>query len=142
MTVRSSLRSIPNIVSLSRVVLAVAFVVDHDTNARLVIVLAAAVTDMLDGWLARRAGMVSRFGAAAGRVSSPSIGQAGDGAPDACVCRVVASAGRREADDLGCRDGLALFGCGLYVGAVEKRGSCQAVEPVRLQGEPDTCGLR
>jgi cardiolipin synthase len=63
MTVRSSLRSIPNIVSLSRVVLAVAFVVDHDTNARLGIVLAAAVTDMLDGWLARRAGMVSRFGA-------------------------------------------------------------------------------
>jgi cardiolipin synthase (CMP-forming) len=63
MTVRSSLRSIPNIVSLSRVVLAVAFVVVHDVNSRLGIVLAAAVTDMLDGWLARRAGMVSRFGA-------------------------------------------------------------------------------
>jgi cardiolipin synthase len=63
MTVRSSLRSIPNIVSLSRVVLAVAFIVAHDANARLGIVLAAAVTDMLDGWLARRAGMVSRFGA-------------------------------------------------------------------------------
>lgn len=63
MTVRSSLRSIPNIVSLSRVVLAVAFIVAHDANARLGIVLAAAATDMLDGWLARRAGMVSRFGA-------------------------------------------------------------------------------
>jgi len=63
MTVRSSLRSIPNIVSLSRVVLAVAFVADHSASARLGIVLAAAVTDMLDGWLARRAGMVSRFGA-------------------------------------------------------------------------------
>jgi cardiolipin synthase len=63
MVVRSSLRSIPNIVSLSRVGLAAAFVVDHDTNARIGIVLAAAVTDMLDGWLARRAGLVSRFGA-------------------------------------------------------------------------------
>lgn len=63
MTVRSSLRSIPNIVSLSRVVLAVAFVVDSDSTVRLGIVLVAAVTDMLDGWLARRAGLVSRFGA-------------------------------------------------------------------------------
>jgi cardiolipin synthase len=63
MTVRASLRAVPNIVSLSRVVLAVAFVVDHDGNVRLAIVLAAAVTDMLDGWLARRAGLVSRFGA-------------------------------------------------------------------------------
>jgi cardiolipin synthase (CMP-forming) len=63
MTVRSNLRSIPNIVSLSRVVLAVAFVLDHDANARLGIVLAAAATDMLDGWLARRAGLVSHFGA-------------------------------------------------------------------------------
>ena len=63
MAVRSSLRSIPNIVSLSRVILAVAFVMDRDGNARIWIVLAAAVTDMLDGWLARRAGLVSRFGA-------------------------------------------------------------------------------
>lgn len=63
MVVRSSLRSIPNIVSLSRVVLAVAFVVDRDTNMRIAVVVAAAVTDMLDGWLARRAGLVSRFGA-------------------------------------------------------------------------------
>jgi CDP-diacylglycerol--glycerol-3-phosphate 3-phosphatidyltransferase len=63
MTVRSSLRSLPNIVSLSRVVLAVAFVADRNGTARLVIVLAAALTDMLDGWLARRAGVVTRFGA-------------------------------------------------------------------------------
>jgi CDP-diacylglycerol--glycerol-3-phosphate 3-phosphatidyltransferase len=60
---RSSLRSIPNLVSLSRVVLAVAFVLDHDVRGRTAIVLAAAVTDMLDGWLARRAGVVTRFGA-------------------------------------------------------------------------------
>jgi phosphatidylglycerophosphate synthase len=63
MAVRSSLRSIPNIVSLSRVILAAAFVVARDRDVRIWIVLAAAVTDMLDGWLARRAGLVSRFGA-------------------------------------------------------------------------------
>src|SRR5438045_4288554 len=63
MVVRGSLRAIPNIVSLSRVILAAAFVMDRDTSARTWIVLAAAVTDMLDGWLARRAGLVSRFGA-------------------------------------------------------------------------------
>jgi cardiolipin synthase (CMP-forming) len=60
---RAGLRSIPNIISLSRVALAAAFVVDEDPNARIAIVLAAAVTDMLDGWLARRAGLTSRFGA-------------------------------------------------------------------------------
>ena len=60
---RAGLRSIPNIISLSRVALAAAFVMDHEPNARIVIVLAAAVTDMLDGWLARRAGLTSRFGA-------------------------------------------------------------------------------
>src|SRR4051812_46088364 len=63
MVVRASLRSIPNIVSLSRVVLAVAFVADRDATVRMAIVLAAAVTDMLDGWLGRRAGLVTRFGA-------------------------------------------------------------------------------
>ena len=63
MVLRAGLRSIPNVISLSRVGLAAAFVVDHDVNARILIVLAAAVTDMLDGWLARRAGLTSRFGA-------------------------------------------------------------------------------
>ena len=60
---RAGLRAIPNIISLSRVALAVAFVMDEDPNARIAIVLAAAVTDMLDGWLARKAGLTSRFGA-------------------------------------------------------------------------------
>lgn len=63
MVLRAGLRSIPNIISLSRVALAAAFVMDHDANARILIVLAAGVTDMLDGWLARRAGLTSRFGA-------------------------------------------------------------------------------
>lgn len=60
---RAGIRSIPNIVSLSRLALAVAFVMDKDPNARIAIVLAAAVTDILDGWLARMAGLTSRFGA-------------------------------------------------------------------------------
>jgi CDP-diacylglycerol--glycerol-3-phosphate 3-phosphatidyltransferase len=60
---RAGLRSIPNIISLSRVGLAVAFVLEHSPTARMWIVLAAGVTDMLDGWLARRAGLTSRFGA-------------------------------------------------------------------------------
>ena len=63
MVLRAGLRSLPNVISLSRLALAVAFVVDHEPNARIGIVLAAAVTDMLDGWLARRAGLTSRFGA-------------------------------------------------------------------------------
>jgi CDP-diacylglycerol--glycerol-3-phosphate 3-phosphatidyltransferase len=63
MVLRAGLRSIPNIISLSRVVLAVAFVADRNPDARIYIVLAAAVTDMLDGWLARRAGLSTRFGA-------------------------------------------------------------------------------
>ena len=63
MVLRAGLRSIPNVISLSRVALAVAFVGDHDVNARMLIVLVAAVTDMLDGWLARKAGITSRFGA-------------------------------------------------------------------------------
>jgi len=63
MVLRAGLRSIPNLISLSRVFLAVAFVADHDANQRMIIVLAAAITDMLDGWLARKAGLTSRFGA-------------------------------------------------------------------------------
>ena len=63
MVLRAGLRSIPNIISLSRVGLAAAFVADHEPNARIAIVVAAGITDMLDGWLARKAGLTSRFGA-------------------------------------------------------------------------------
>ena len=63
MVLRAGVRSIPNLISLSRVFLAVAFVADRDPNQRMIIVFAAAVTDMLDGWLARKAGLTSRFGA-------------------------------------------------------------------------------
>lgn len=63
MVLRASIRSIPNLVSLSRLALAAVFVMNDDVNTRISVVLVAAVTDMLDGWLARRAGLTSRFGA-------------------------------------------------------------------------------
>jgi len=60
---RASLRAIPNMLSSSRVVLAVAFVALDDANARLGVVAAAGITDVLDGWIARRARVTSRWGA-------------------------------------------------------------------------------
>jgi phosphatidylglycerophosphate synthase len=59
----SALRALPNIISFSRVVLAAAFVLAHDADARLLLVLAAGVTDFLDGFIARRARVTSRWGA-------------------------------------------------------------------------------
>ncbi len=63
MALRSGLRAIPSVISLSRVALAVAFVMDSEPRARMLIVIAAAITDMLDGWLARTAGLTTRLGA-------------------------------------------------------------------------------
>jgi cardiolipin synthase (CMP-forming) len=51
-----------NLVSLSRVPLAVAFAWFPDVGVRLVVLAVAAGTDLLDGWLARRLGP-SRLGA-------------------------------------------------------------------------------
>ena len=55
-----------NLVSLSRLVLIIPVVVllltDHDRFALLVMVI-AATTDLLDGWIARRTGRSSQFGA-------------------------------------------------------------------------------
>lgn len=61
--VRASLRALPNIISSSRVVLAAAFVVARDSDARLELIALAAATDYLDGWVARRAKVTSRWGA-------------------------------------------------------------------------------
>lgn len=58
-----ALWTLPNVVSLSRVVLAGAFVASTGPGERLGLVGAAAVSDMLDGWLARRARVASRWGA-------------------------------------------------------------------------------
>jgi CDP-diacylglycerol--glycerol-3-phosphate 3-phosphatidyltransferase/cardiolipin synthase len=59
----SELTSIPNLLSLSRLALAVAFVVLPSPTARLALVVVAALTDYLDGWLARRAKLATRWGA-------------------------------------------------------------------------------
>jgi CDP-diacylglycerol---glycerol-3-phosphate 3-phosphatidyltransferase len=60
---RDSLATLPNLISLSRLGLAAAFVVLKGTNQRLIVIAAAAVTDFLDGYLARRGGTTSKWGA-------------------------------------------------------------------------------
>jgi phosphatidylglycerophosphate synthase len=60
---RATLRALPNIISSSRVLLAAAFVVVDGANPRLAIVGVAGATDILDGWLARRARATTRWGA-------------------------------------------------------------------------------
>jgi cardiolipin synthase len=60
---RSAIFTLPNLVSSSRVVLAVGFVAIDAVPTRLALIGIASLTDFLDGWLARRAQVVSRFGA-------------------------------------------------------------------------------
>jgi phosphatidylglycerophosphate synthase len=55
--------TIPNLVSTSRVVLGVAFVITQTVSARLTLIALASLTDFLDGWLARRTHAASRLGA-------------------------------------------------------------------------------
>ncbi|MGQ0646889.1 MAG: CDP-alcohol phosphatidyltransferase family protein [Gemmatimonadaceae bacterium] len=58
-----SFTSIPNLLSLSRLVLAAAFVAMPSATERLWLLVLAALTDYLDGWLARRAQATTRWGA-------------------------------------------------------------------------------
>ena len=60
---RAGLRALPNILSSSRVVLAAAFVVADSVDGRLALVGFAAITDFLDGWVARRGQWITRSGA-------------------------------------------------------------------------------
>ena len=60
---RAVVLTLPNIVSLTRVALVPVFIASSTPAARVVIVGVAALTDMLDGWLARRHSVASRFGA-------------------------------------------------------------------------------
>jgi len=60
---RTPLRILPNLISSSRVLLAAGFVAADHADARLGLVGLAAVTDFLDGWLARRANWATRWGA-------------------------------------------------------------------------------
>ena len=59
---RASLRALPNILSSSRLLLAAGFVL-ADGNGRLALVGVAGVTDFLDGYIARRARVTSKWGA-------------------------------------------------------------------------------
>jgi cardiolipin synthase len=63
MTERETLATLPNLISLSRLALAVAFVAIGGTRWRLLIIAAAGATDFLDGYLARRRGKPSKWGA-------------------------------------------------------------------------------
>lgn len=62
-TDRSALFTIPNMVSSSRVALAFGFVASDAVPTRLALIGVASLTDFLDGWLARRTKVTSRFGA-------------------------------------------------------------------------------
>ena len=55
--------TVPNLVSTSRVVLAMGFLAIDAVPVRLTLLCVAALTDFLDGWIARRTKVVSRFGA-------------------------------------------------------------------------------
>jgi phosphatidylglycerophosphate synthase len=63
MAARARLRVLPNIISSSRVLLAAGFAAADHVDARLGLVGLAAITDFLDGWLARRAKWTTRWGA-------------------------------------------------------------------------------
>ncbi|MBK6454846.1 MAG: CDP-alcohol phosphatidyltransferase family protein [Gemmatimonadetes bacterium] len=60
---RRPLLYIPSLISLTRLVMAAAFVMVPSPAVRVWLVLAATLTDFLDGWLARRANLTTRWGA-------------------------------------------------------------------------------
>ncbi len=60
---RPTVFTLPNLVSSSRVALAVGFVATDAVPTRLALIGIASLTDFLDGWLARRTKVASRFGA-------------------------------------------------------------------------------
>lgn len=60
---RPTVFTLPNLVSSSRVALAVGFVASDAVPTRLALIGIASLTDFLDGWLARRTHVASRFGA-------------------------------------------------------------------------------
>ena len=60
---RGALFTVPNTVSLSRLVLAFAFVLVTDTRDRAALILAAGASDFLDGWIARHGNSATTSGA-------------------------------------------------------------------------------
>jgi len=63
MSPRRTLGSIPNIISCSRLALAAGFVASSAPETQVGIIGVAAMTDFLDGWVARRVKATSRIGA-------------------------------------------------------------------------------
>ena len=59
----AELRSLPNLISFSRLILAAAFVLVARPDIRIVLVMAALATDYLDGFVARHMGPMTRVGA-------------------------------------------------------------------------------
>jgi CDP-diacylglycerol---glycerol-3-phosphate 3-phosphatidyltransferase len=59
---RAELRRLPNLLSLSRLLLAVLFI-PAGRAARIALICLAGATDFLDGWLARRTNTTTRLGA-------------------------------------------------------------------------------
>ncbi|MGI9078382.1 MAG: CDP-alcohol phosphatidyltransferase family protein [Gemmatimonadaceae bacterium] len=57
------LLSLPNVISASRVPLAAGFLLAETTPLRLALLGMASATDLLDGWIARRTGRTTRWGA-------------------------------------------------------------------------------
>jgi phosphatidylglycerophosphate synthase len=62
MSPRSELKLLPNVLSFSRLLLALGFV-GAGNEGRIGLIGVAAATDFLDGWLARRVNAASRWGA-------------------------------------------------------------------------------
>ncbi len=60
----ADLVSVPGLLSLVRVPLAALFVWVHDPSGRIAILAAAGISDLLDGWYARRFGCATATGAA------------------------------------------------------------------------------
>jgi CDP-diacylglycerol---glycerol-3-phosphate 3-phosphatidyltransferase len=58
-----ALLTLPNIVSLSRLLLAAVFVLVPEQRIRVILITVAAATDYLDGWLARRRNSATPWGA-------------------------------------------------------------------------------
>jgi len=118
-----------NLVSLSRVPLALAFAVFPDVGVRLTVLAVAAATDLLDGWLARRLGP-SRLGAWMDPVSDKIFMLVAFG-----VLAVTGALAWIEVAGVLLRDVLAMLG---YLASVVARRPL--VVPARFGGKAVTVG--